>query len=211
MNAEEVLEIGIDPTALGHTVDYLEAHSFGVLAEVDAAGVQGSGPLDGSTWIAVADAASALRDAAEWALMLQPTRARSLLHRAGLLFERIGLDYGFFLAASSVGRLTNEQLELVDARAEHLQAAQPENERDRPPPTDFIAPRNPQQLTYLLMTAAASDNVRERLGPGLHTYVEESELRFGAVPVGALGTPIRDWWAIAERMLRRESPDSVRR
>lgn len=156
---------------------------------------------DDAEWRLRMAAASALRTAGQWATLADPSRAAELLATAGTVFTEAG-HYGFgsFLLSVSGSRPPFEPpsgiamlLSLNELRGETADLV----------PEIPEAMHQPQQQAYLLLSLAArSAELRdERNIADLHTLCDTSPHRDGNVPVGALGAPIRHYWAIARSLL----------
>lgn len=174
-------------------VDFYEAYAKLTLSEAEGRGPSG----ESSLWEDSIDAASALRQAAQWAMLIDPRRAASLMTQAGLLFQRRGYGFGTFLLVAA-GRPLDRAVARRDAQS--LAAVLTNAATDLPIDSPL---RHPQQQAYLLL-ACAGMSVRALGGRERDLLVraaDRSPHRRGVVPVGALGAPISRYWRIAEALL----------
>jgi hypothetical protein len=195
-------QMELDPEQVRTTVRFLEAYANtaldeleSVLAEqIDRTGAERSVVLVNDPAFSIAaDAATALREAGQWMLYLNPGRARSLLARSGRLFHEMRQSFGTYLVVVS-GEGEDERLSQTVSRAlDDLGRLGDGSELEWPPL------RHPQQQAYLVL-AAAGERSDHALDNQLPVIIERSMHRNGVVPVGALGTPIRRFWDIASHL-----------
>ena len=156
------------------------------------------------------EVASALREAASWAVYFDVDRAITLLYRAGFIYRGAGMAFGSFLltvaGAPPLEDLTND-IRLL-ARL---------NGRADPGYSTTTIPdslHHPQQQTYLLLACAGMidktidhrrpqsiDDV-SRYRQTLHAIAAESPIRLGVLPFGSLGIPVRVPWDIGVQLLQ---------
>ncbi|MGH8909055.1 MAG: hypothetical protein ACRD0K_21820 [Egibacteraceae bacterium] len=164
-------------------------------------------PQSERVWLGRIEAASAFRRAGQWAMLIDPDRARQLLARAGLLFQDLGHPYGMYLrvvAGDWAFQAPHEPFrEAIDQLAQLHGQAPPFRNTPRP-----ISPPlyHAQQQAYLVLACAASQPIREEYGRILAAVGMRSPHRFGVTPVGALGTPIRRLWSVALALLGEPEP-----
>jgi hypothetical protein len=151
------------------------------------------------------DLTSALREAAQWATLLDPARPLSLLRRAGELTAAHGPGFSaFLLTVSDLGdddarNVPTPSDPAVYARnVSMLRNSGPERQSDEPVPGPM---RHPQQQAYLLLSLAALQRPRREHRGTLREFIAGSPHRDGVTPVGPLGIPIRVYWDIARLML----------
>lgn len=183
--------------------------------------VQHNVPLGDAERVLLADLTSALRQAAQWAVLLSPARAARLLRRAARLLSDHSPGLALFLASTS---------------ASAAPSLGPAASTATPPPTpDWTQPyfdegisvlrgasvsgpawrsfaaalRYPQQQAYLLVAATATTEIVTTYRRELEEIVQRSPQRAGSTPVGALGTPIRVFWDISRQLLRGGDPGPV--
>jgi hypothetical protein len=203
MSAEHLDSMQLNPDQAFASVEFLESYANLCLSEIQERSGEGD-----DVWTATVDAATALREAGQWALCVDPQRGFRLLDRAGDLFLQAGYAFGTYLkvvasywSVDPPMRELRVQLERLEQIAwpspppEGQQAGRP----PEPPAADALA--HPQQQAYLLLAAAGSRPVAEEFGQPLRRLALESPHRAGVVPVGALGMPIRRFWAIAAAVL----------
>jgi len=163
---------------------------------------------DARAYDAQIDAASALRTAGQWALLIDPGRAIDLLRRSALLWQQLGYGYGSFLLAAFSPRELNRRNMLSElvllARPYNPDLRQLDEERSLPEPM-----LHPQQQAYLLLAATAISRQANLPTSVLYHYLDRSPHRRGTAPVGALGTPLRVYWDIARKFLGREDEDTA--
>ncbi len=163
-----------------------------------------------SSWASRVDAASALRAAGQWAMLLDVPRAKGLLTEAGRLFGELGHPFGLYLQVVSgywEFHAPHEQFRImIDQLAElHGQQRLFNREVQAIPP----ALHHPQQQAYALLAGASSRPIVREYGPALLRLAEQSPHRFGVTPVGALGVPIRRYWSVALSLLHDGGSRSV--
>jgi hypothetical protein len=103
--------LGLSPERVSARIDFLEAYAKTVQAEIantlrsapDQTGRMSSSREFDDHWVRMADTATALRQAAQWSLFLDPGRARGLLRQAGSLYLDLGQGFGLFLLAAGHG------------------------------------------------------------------------------------------------------------
>jgi hypothetical protein len=191
----------LDPDQVTTAADFFEAYARYALSR---------GPVsedsDSASPAHLLDAASSLRAAGQWAMLLDPQRAAGLLTEAAQIWQTLDYGFGTFVLAAVApsdldpGRM-NDQLQQM---AQQYIQGQDITGRPRQPigPQQIPEPmRHPQQQTYLLL-ASASLSRRFELEPRLlRLIVDQSPHRRGVAPIGALGTPLRQYWDIARRFL----------
>ncbi|MCM3487569.1 hypothetical protein [Kocuria rosea] len=158
--------------------------------------------------IPLADAASALREAGQRLLYLDPPAGRDSLREAAALYSRLGLPYGYYLHVVTGSWAVDPPMPLFRAFDELHRVVVPRtesNERGANMPRDIQrglreALRHPQQQAYLLLASAGSPTVAEVFHDGLQDVIYQSPNRDGVLPVGSLGTPVRRFWAIAQAL-----------
>ena len=144
--------------------------------------------------------ASALREAASWAVYFDVSRARGLLARSGFLYQLAGLAFGTFLLTVA-GSPPMEEFSRDIAMLAQLHGQSGQLNRVDIPDSLY----HPQQQTYLLLACAGMadrlDNPRRQFkDPGdapdprrpLHAIAAGSPNLLGVLPFGALGTPL-EW------------------
>jgi hypothetical protein len=148
---------------------------------------------DTDPWTARLEAASALRSAGQWAMILDPRRATDLLVDSARLWHR--LDHGFgayLLAALRPDALSGRDRRIRRRQLLVLLTGRPTPDVEMPAPL-----LHPQQQAYLLLadteSQAESAAVRDAAASSAH--------RRGVVPIGALGMPLRVYWDVAMHLL----------
>ena len=167
-------------------------------------------------WLLTMDAASALREAASWAIYFDVDRARALLNRAGFLYRSVDMAFGSFLLAvagsAPLDELPNDIGLLTRAQGKDSQTA---------PSSIPDSLHHPQQQAYLLLACAGmadqminykrpySVDQSSRYRQELHSIASESPIRQGVLPFGSLGTPVRVPWDIGVHLLQESNPESL--
>jgi hypothetical protein len=160
-------------------------------------------------WMLTMETASALREAASWAVYFDVDRAIALLTRAGFLYHNVDMAFGSFLLTVAdtppLDELSSD-IELL-ARVNGLTSS-----RGSVAIPDSL--HHPQQQTYLLLACAGmADKIVDYRHPQsiedvsayrqtLHAIAAESPIRQGVLPFGSLGIPIRVAWDIGVHLLQ---------
>jgi hypothetical protein len=204
MATHHLQQMGLDVQQVRVTTDFLEAYANTTIRELEVyeasdrpAPEQTLSPED-RRWILRADAASALREAAQWAMFFDRARARRLLLTSASYFLEDDHAFGMFLMTAmgeppSLGTIRQAIDRLAVLHSEPPPFGEP---GDIPP-----ALQHPQQQAYLLLACGGTPEVAEEYGEILRGLAQRSPNRVGVAPVGALGTPIRRFWDIAMHLL----------
>jgi hypothetical protein len=166
---------------------------------------------DGGT--SLMDAASSLRIAAQWALLFDTQRAVNLLSRSAILWNTMGYDYGTFLLAAFAPRQVRRDIvvarisEIANLSLPGLPATTDISPNQQAEATPLV---HPQQQAYLLLSSAAMARRLDLPNELLKRVLEQSPHRRGVAPVGALGTPIRIYWNIAQSLLSDDDQEAAR-
>jgi hypothetical protein len=153
-----------------------------------------------------ADAASALREAAQWLMYLDPQAALRALAGAGSLFLRLREPFGLYLLTLvGVGDLPLP----VDEEAT-LAAMLDTTRDDMSVHPAALHIEHPQQQAYVVLALSSRTSPEDPTGVLLDRVLESSPHREGAAMVGALGTPIHLYWDMATHLFRNETPDDRR-
>lgn len=219
MSLDHLSYLNIDVEYVNRAVDFLEAYGRGTLEEYRARVDERNNrfnpvrdpeldqPSD-AEWVMQADAASALREAAQWAVFLDLERARNLLVQAAVVYNDLGYAFGMYLMVVAGSWALDPPWEVFtraieDLRTLHGQGAESASERTHqqelsqvPPPMHY-----PQQQAYCLAACTGSRAVAREFWPTLYELARDSPHRLGVTPVGALGTAIRRFWEIALYLL----------
>jgi hypothetical protein len=199
MSETHLREIGLDVERVVAEVDFLETYAEFTLGELGADWVEPELPDDDARWTSMIDAASAFREAAQWALCFDPLRARRLLDRSGDLFLAVEQPFGSYLKVVSGAWYRDPPLDGFMRQLRALDAlGQPTDRVEIAAPEPLL---HPQQQAYLLLAAAASPRISREFGELLREIATTSPHRAGVVPVGALGMPIRRFWRMASILL----------
>jgi hypothetical protein len=202
MSEAHLHEMGLDVERVVDEVDFLEAYAEFTLGELATERAEPERPDDGR-WTSVIDAASAFREAAQWALCFDPVRARRLLDRSGDLFITAEQPFGIYLRVVSGAWYRDPPLERVAPQLRALEAlSRPADQVEIVVPEPLL---HPQQQAYLMLAAAASPPIASEFRELLREIATTSPHRVGVVPVGALGMPIRRFWRMAIALLGLQS------
>ncbi len=209
MAIEHLESLGLDPDQVGNTVRFHRAYAATAVAELESTGSDDPDLL----FTLRADAATALREAAQWALLLNPEPAVPLLRQAGNQFFRLGQAFGSFLEVLAGGP-ERDANSFVLGKALRDMSDVPRD--DDYGPEDEFQPMpeihlQQQQQAYLVMAASAvatqqprAERRAEEVG-GLDSVLlenlETSPHNTGVLPVGSLGTPIHRFWSVARHLL----------
>lgn len=211
MSIEHLRRVGIDENRAANAIDFYESYANTVQDELSQVANRLSSArgrelvrLNDYRWQLSADAASSFRQAGQWALLIDIDRARRLLGRAGRMFQGLGHAFGLFLLtacrmlepADFKGRLHRE-VEVL------LQLHQPAGTRPDRVHEISEAMYHPQQQAYLLLALCAIPEIAAQYYAELRAVCSESPHGQGGTPVGALGIPIRHYWATASALLDR--------
>lgn len=224
MAITDLEKLKIDPERAGVVTDFLESHANRTGRELEnlqeytnlpGLAESRTGQVD-TQWTLTIDMASALREAASWAVYFDVGRALGLLSRAGFLYQSAGLAFGSFLQ-------TIAGLPPMDELPRDVAfLAQIHGQADAAVSATIPNPLyHPQQQAYLLLACAGmTDRLvdyrkRPRLDENLdyrealHGIAAESPNRQGVLPFGSLGTPVRVPWDIGVHLLQDDNPESL--
>jgi hypothetical protein len=204
MAGEHLREMGLAADQVTAAADFLEAYAGTCLLESGLTepippigAVSPSEPdrdPEDTSWVPVAEAATALREAGQWMLLLDPPRARDLLARSGNLYSNQGYGYGTFLLAATGWTPQPPAYEPFASWIPAISAAIAGRESLLPAPL-----QHPQQQVYAALAGAGLAPVAEQYRSFLEGAISSSQS--GVVPVGAVGTPVRTFWDIAKTLL----------
>jgi hypothetical protein len=212
MSMSHVREMQIDPERATSAVEFFESYANSCLSELNSVGEQVVRTPPRNTadaddgWIVLSDAASALRIASQWAMLFDPHRALSLLDRCGTLLHGLSYPFGNFLKVVAGSWFENPPISgfgqwIEDAaRLNELEGHRYRDTENRGSILEILL--HPQQQAYLVMAAVCSPPVASEFRAPLRQILLDSPHRYGVTPVGALGTPIRRFWAVAEALTR---------
>lgn len=215
----------IDPDQARRAARFLRAYASTCLREAEGSAMESSvarvdanadartgepgagtiGPVPAE--IPLADAASALREAGQWLLYLDPAASRDSLRAAAALYSQLGFPYGYYLHVVTGSWVVDPPTRLFKTALEELlrvlmpDAEAPERSGNMPREAERglrEALRHPQQQSYLLLASAGSPAVADAFPGHLRNAIYQSPNRDGVLPVGSLGTPVRRFWAISQ-------------
>jgi hypothetical protein len=216
MGIQHLQQMDLDVEQVRLATDFFESYANTTLSELNAYDDRPMPPQlpgqEDQRWILRVDAASALREAAQWAMFFDPDRARRLLIASASHFLHEDNAFGIFLM-TAVGSWDMEPpLDVfrrsIDGLAQLHGESPPSGESSSIP----LPLYHPQQQAYLLLACGGTPIVASEYGPRLRELANRSPNRVGVTPVGALGTPIRHFWDIAIHLLEgdvRAGPSAV--
>jgi hypothetical protein len=190
MADQHLRTLQLEPDQIEAAADFFEGYASFI--QSTASDINGENSL--------VDAASSLRSAGQWAMLLDPYRATDLFRTSARIWYRMGYGFGtFLLAAFSPGQL--RQREMADRLTQLAQPyaqgrLQSSEEQQLPEPL-----LHPQQQAYLLLAGAGMSRQMELPEETLHIFADRSPHRRGVAPIGSLGTPLRVYWDIARHFL----------
>ncbi|MEV6335875.1 hypothetical protein AB0M12_14310 [Nocardia vinacea] len=199
MAAEHLERMGLDPATVRRRIDFLEAYAAGAWEEIESFSQPRTPESRNALWTMQADYATALREAGQLSMAFDPAKAAELLARAGQEFVGLGAGFGLFssLLANSLNddlrEDLNEAVTMLDPAESRGSLAEFES-RPR-----FTA--EPQQAAYILLASVFDPETASRRKSSLQRLITASPHRSGVLSVGALGTPIHRYWAIARSAL----------
>lgn len=207
MNDVAVEALRVDPEPIERAVAFYRAYASTCTQEWRQARAVDGDVVGrrGATLVAdgrLMEAASSLRKAGAWALLIDPVVGMSLLRESAAAYSQLRFGYGAFLAAMTqhsrssqrpdeLGDWPGQLASLLEWTA-RLQDV-PRGAVDSPEPI-----RHPQQQVYAAIAASSAGPKVARLAQAI---AERTDQRDGVLPVGALGTPIRRFWAVARGLL----------
>ena len=157
---------------------------------------------------ALADAASSLRAAGQWAMFLDPDRAVRLFRASAGIWHRMGHGFGTFLLAA----FAPDELDRYEMISRLAPLAQPYIERQTgsAKPQELPEPLlHPQQQVYLLLAETGLSRQMDLPAGILRPFADQSPHRRGVAPIGSLGTPMRIYWDIARHFLDDEDDQTA--
>src|ERR1035438_3547258 len=189
LGLEHMRTLQLEPAQVRTAADFFETYASHALSSGRADEEEGHA----SSSIYLLDAASSLRAAGQWAMLFDAQRAARLLTAAAQIWQTLGYGFGTFVLAAVAPRQldrrnTNDQLRQLAQQYTQGRAVQSIRTQQLPEPM-----LHPQQQAYLLL-ACASLWRRFDLEPGLlRIIIDQSPHRRGVAPIGALGTPLRQY------------------
>jgi len=171
-------------------IDFFEAYASFI--QSDSSEVVGENAL--------VDAATSLRAAGQWAMLLDVQRAADLFAASARIWQRLGYGYGtFLLAAFAPEQLNSEEMARLLAPLARPYSSRPiRTAEEYQPPAPLL---HPQQQVYLLLAETGMSRQMDLPTQALSLFADQSPHRRGVAPVGSLGTPIRVYWNIARHFL----------
>jgi hypothetical protein len=232
--------LDLDPEQVDGTARFLRSYARTALDDLEDTLVRASRGaaaservlLEDPAFTLAADAASALREAAQWTVFLDPPQARSLFVQSGQLFHALGYAFGIYLQAlggawngypleqghpgqrfgpATVRTFGEGWAEDAPYRVFGSAIRMLENQSAIIDDGSPVGPdlRFQQQQVYLLLASGGVEAISREFSRALTEIIETSPQRFGVAPVGSLGTPVRRLWAIAEQLIRADEEAPV--
>ena len=224
MARRDLEELNLDLSQVRSRTDFLESYANTTGRELEDLPQSDTSaePSEGSTegpdrkWILTMDQASAIREAASWAVYFDVDRAIALLNRAGFLYHNVDMAFGSFLLTVAGTPPLDELPGDIGLLARlHGRAS------TAGPATIPDSLHHPQQQAYLLLACAGmADKVTDYRRPqvvgegsryrqALHAIAAESPIRQGVLLFGSLGIPVRVPWDIGVHLLQDNNPESL--
>jgi hypothetical protein len=204
MTTEHLESLGLDPDQVDNTVRFHQAYAATAVAELESTDSDDPDLM----FTLRADAATALREAGQWALLLDPAPAVPLLRQAGTRFFELGQAFGSFLEVLAGGPRRDANSFVLGKALRDMSDVPRDDDYG---PEDEYQPMpeihlQQQQQAYLVMAASAvatADQAPDERGLGsvLLENLETSPHNTGVLPVGSLGTPIHRFWSVARHLL----------
>jgi hypothetical protein len=198
MATHHLEQMGLDVQQVQVTTDFLEAYANTTIRELkeyeapDRPAPERFPSSEDRRWILRADAASALREAAQWAMFFDRARARQLLVTSASYFLEDDHAFGLFLMTAMGERPSLGTFRQGIDRLAVLHGARPPfGEPGAIPP----ALQHPRQQAYLLLACGGTARVAEEYGETLRELAGRSPIAWvsrrsvlWAPPSGASGT-----------------------
>ncbi|MFI7587882.1 hypothetical protein ACIB24_12485 [Spongisporangium articulatum] len=194
-------ELGIEPQRAAAAVSFLEG--YGRLCEAELAEME---PGSETFWRTATDGASAYREASQWAAILEDPRLPGLMAKAATLYTATGQAFGWFLSVAGRRWRTSPEAPVQREHLEQLATALGLAQFEVSVPSPL---RHPQQQAYAFLALAGWDGLELSHDFVLDRIAADPSGRLGTAPVGALGVPLRDYWAMGAALLGRDR-DGVR-
>jgi hypothetical protein len=200
-------ELDLDGEQVWLAITFNEAYAYRCLNDLESTkpevGIHDDGSPTSATdnqWLLRCEAATSLRDAGAWALLIDTSRAQDLLRFAGSLFVDASHPYGLFLMA-----IAGADRDEIATRVTTDIAAVLEPTLLRPDVRDrasgnpaVVGPsplRHQSQHAYVALAAAYSHQ-SDHDGPVDQLLTSESHRR-SVMPVGALGASVGSVWMMS--------------
>ncbi len=180
--ADELTEIlGVDREHLARRADFYE-HYAATLSDMTSEEISPSVATTTDGWRTAACVGTALRFAAQYALLFDSHRAIRLLREAARVYLDLGVHYGYLLLAMAE----------PDAVAQHMFSEFQFSYREGQAPDRPLAAAawaHPAQLTYLLLVMSSHGIIASELSQA-HKSVHERLSAHGTAPVGPQSLPV---------------------
>lgn len=188
----------LDSHQIEAAIDFFEAYAGFIRSS--SPGVVGENAL--------VDAASSLRTAGQWAMLIDTQRAMDLFIASARIWHQMGYGYGtFLLAAFAPGRLNPGEM-----ISQLTQLAQPYTQNQIRFAEEYQLPEpllHPQQQVYLLLAESGMSRQMDLPAEAMAIFADQSPHRRGVAPIGSLGTPLRVYWNIARSFLGRDDEQTA--
>jgi len=189
-----------DAEHLSQRADFYEHYAQHLAEGIERERSRG-GAINGGGWRTAAYVATALRFAAQYALVVDPQRAAALLRRAADAYLDLGVSYGYLLLATVDPDAVAQRMFSERARAAAMHA---HDER----PLAAAAAVHPAQLTYLLL-AMSSDRIIASELQGPRRALRERLGAHGTAVVGPQSLPLAIYVTFCDELLRLSEGDST--
>jgi hypothetical protein len=162
-------------------------------------------------WTLRTDAATAYRDAAQWAAFILPEAALGFLTRSADLYELTGEQYAYGAFLRCIGT-PEDARDGADRALDSLLASisvdqpEPDYQDDTRLAVGALRRRRgpavpPQQAAYAILAATGTSLTRVERRSDIMRVGEDLRFRESVSPVGSLGTPLRVFWRVAEILI----------
>ena len=193
-------QLGVSMEVVTRRIRFLRGYADWTLGELE----EGAG--DGEGFDLRVDAASSLREGAQLSLLVDHDLTAELMGRSGLLFQDLGSALGPLLLTFAGSDEARDSISyglyasLLEGALPHPITARQEG---------GVEPPSPQQQIYLMLAGVRSTRLGAEFAQSLDELVSQSPHRSGVVPVGALGTPLMEYWAIVDHLMHPDSSSSL--
>ncbi|MFI7001492.1 hypothetical protein [Nocardia sp. NPDC050175] len=207
MTVDQLARMGLDPARFSARIEFLLGYAATARDELESLSSAPVADNKDDLWLLRADYATALREAGQLCMMLDPPRAIELLRQASTVFIELGAGFGLFLNVLADGESDTTAELLDDALAIFPYQEPRDGYVDREVGHHFLT--EPQQSAYILISAVCNRRIARRHERLLLSILQDSPQRSGVLPVGALGTPIHRYWAIARSIIEQKTPTTL--
>jgi hypothetical protein len=182
MTNELIEVLGVNPEHIARRADFYE-HYAATLADVATDERSAGVAADTAGWRTAACVATALRFAAQYALLVDSQRAIRLLREAAERYLDLGVHYGYLLLATAEPDAVAKRMFSERGQSSSYDAQTHER------PLAAAASAHPAQLTYLLLVMSGDRTIANELRKTRETLHERLRAHSTA-PVGPQSFPV---------------------